>query len=121
MEDAGSNPAGLPRSEGGWMRAAQTRFGAALRNDLTVWHRIRTTAHPQGMVAAATAARAAGDWRGAAAAAWADVAFDLADVRDRFGTEATAQLEDDLRHLALDLLWWHLPRHRGGMTTLQAK
>lgn len=103
------------------MQAARMRLSVALRNDLTQWRRIRADAQPDGMVAAATAAREAGDWRGAAAAARADVAIDLAAVRDRFGAEATDQLEDDLRHLALDLLWWHLPRHRGGMTTLRAR
>ncbi|MEV8513541.1 hypothetical protein [Dactylosporangium sp. NPDC051484] len=71
------------------------------------------------LVAAAAEARASGDWRGAAALMPVDVDIDLAKVRDDFGAEATAALEDDLRHLCLDLLWWHLPRHRGGMTTLQ--
>jgi hypothetical protein len=92
-----------------------------LRNDLTQWHRIRTTTVPAGMVEAATAARTAGDWRAAAAAARADVDIDLAAVRDAFGAEAAGAIEDDLHHLALDLLWWHLPRHTGGMTTLRAR
>ncbi|MFG2037857.1 ankyrin repeat domain-containing protein [Dactylosporangium sp. NPDC048998] len=71
------------------------------------------------LVAAAAEARASGDWRGAAALMPVDVDVDLAKVRDGFGAEAAAALEDDLRHLCLDLLWWHLPRHRGGMTTMQ--
>ncbi|GIH19493.1 ankyrin repeat domain-containing protein [Rugosimonospora africana] len=91
------------------------------RNDLTQWHRIRTTTIPAGMVEAATAAREAGYWRAAAMAARADVDVDLAAVRDTFGAQAAEGVEDDLRHLALDLLWWHLPRHTGGMTTLRAR
>jgi hypothetical protein len=92
-----------------------------LRNDLTQWHRIRTTAVPTSSVEAATAARTAGDWHAAAVAARADVTIDLAAVRDTFGAEAARAVEDDLHHLALDLLWWHLPRHPGGMTTLRAR
>jgi len=94
---------------------------ASLRDDLPQWRRIRTLAAPHGMIAAATAAREAGDWRAAAAAARVDVDVDLADIRERFGAEATAALEDDLQHLALDLLWWHLPRHQGGLTTVMAR
>jgi hypothetical protein len=80
LEDAGSNPAGLPLSfvsaaYGSEVTMPEGVHGMAflLRNDLTQWHRIRTTAVPAGMVEAATAARTAGDWRGAAVAARADV------------------------------------------------
>jgi hypothetical protein len=92
-----------------------------LRNDLTQWRRIRAGSLPAETVAVAAAARAAGDWRTAAAVAHGDVDIDLDAVRERFGDAATDALEDDLRHLALDLLWWHLPRHRAGMTTLRAR
>src|SRR5512139_2912793 len=80
-----------------------------LRPDLPQWRRIRAESLPLDVVDAAAKARAAGDWRGAAALAGCDVDVPLQD----------AALEDDLRHLSVDLLRWHLPRHRGGMSTLQ--
>ncbi|MFC5003175.1 ankyrin repeat domain-containing protein [Dactylosporangium cerinum] len=89
-----------------------------LRPDLPQWRRIRAESLPRPVVDAAAAARAAGDWAGAAALARCDV-----DVRfdpGRFDAAALEALYDDLRHLSVDLLWWHLPRHRGGMSTLQA-
>jgi hypothetical protein len=72
-------------------------------------------------IADAAAARRAGDWRAAAAFARTDVDVDLDALRERHGDAAVDAVEDDLRHLALDLLWWHLPRHTGGMTTLRAR
>ncbi|GAA2621599.1 hypothetical protein GCM10010399_60850 [Dactylosporangium fulvum] len=92
-----------------------------LRRDLPQWQRIRAEALPMHAVEAAATARAAGDWRRAAEIARTDVDVDLDDVRRRFGDRAALAVEDDLRHLCLDLLWWHLPRHQGGMTTLQAR
>ncbi len=92
-----------------------------LRNDLAQWRRIRARMPSPGAVTAAARARAAGDWRAAAAVVPLDVDLDLAAVRDRFGAEAAARVTDDLRHLALDLLVWHLPRHPGGMTTYRAR
>ncbi|GAA1398409.1 ankyrin repeat domain-containing protein [Catellatospora coxensis] len=92
-----------------------------LRGDLAQWRRIRTRMPTPQAVAAAADARAAGDWRTAAALADTDVDLDLDDVRHRFGTEAAAAIDEDLHHLALDLLLWHLPRHHGGMTTLRAR
>ncbi|WP_432834166.1 ankyrin repeat domain-containing protein [Dactylosporangium sp. CA-092794] len=105
MEDAGSIPAGLP----------------FLARDLPQWRRIRAEMPSPSVVAAAAEARAAGDWRAAATLMPVDVVVDPPAVRARFGAAAADALEDDLRHLCLDLLWWHLPRHRGGMTTLQAQ
>src|SRR5690348_15179280 len=102
MEDAGSNPVGLP---------PHPRAEVLVRRDLPQWRRIRAESLPRHVVDAAAAARAAGDWRGAAALAHCDVDVD----EDRLD----AALEDDLRHLSVDLLRWHLPRHRGGMSTLQ--
>ncbi|GAB4056014.1 hypothetical protein [Catellatospora paridis] len=92
-----------------------------LRGDLTQWRRIRAQMHSPAVVAAAADARAVGDWRAAAAFADTDVDLDLDKVRHRFGTEAAVAVDEDLHHLALDLLLWHLPRHQGGMTTLRAR
>lgn len=93
----------------------------SLRNDLAQWRRIRAGMPLPHAVAAAARARAAGDWRTAAAVVPVDVDLDLAAVRDRFGADAAARIDDELRHLALDLLVWHLPRHPGGMTTYRAR
>ncbi|MEU3663755.1 ankyrin repeat domain-containing protein [Streptomyces sp. NPDC032940] len=70
------------------------------------------------MIEHAAERRAAGDWRGACAAAGVDVAFDLTEVAGHCGEEMAEALEDDLRHLVPDLLRWHLPRVLGGWTTL---
>lgn len=94
---------------------------ASLRDDLPQWRRIRSLTVSPELISAATAAREAGDWRAAAAAARIDVDIDLDAVRQKFGAEASAALEADLSHLAPDLLWWHLPRHRAGMTTVLAR
>ncbi|MEU8075434.1 hypothetical protein AB0B31_08280 [Catellatospora citrea] len=92
-----------------------------LRPDLSQWRRIRDRMPSRSAVAAAASARAAGDWRAAAVFADADIEVDLDAVRERFGTQAAADVDDDLHHLALDLLLWHLPRQQGGMTTLRAR
>lgn len=110
MEDAGSNPVGLPPT-----RRAEVL--TVLRPDVPQWRRIRAESLPRDVIDAAASARAAGDWRGAAALAHCDV--DAAFDAGRFDAAAVAALEDDLRHLSVDLLRWHLPRHRGGMSTLQ--
>jgi hypothetical protein len=84
---------------------------AAYIDDRVVgWRNARRYGVPASTVAAASKRRAAGDWAGACAAAQVEVRFRLANVRDRFGAELTAALEDDLRHLVPDLLRWHLPR-----------
>ncbi|MBD0418160.1 ankyrin repeat domain-containing protein [Streptomyces sp. TRM S81-3] len=80
--------------------------------------RIRRYAVPRRTIERAAERRAAGDWRGACAAAGVDVAVDLAQVAEHCGQEVAAALEDDLRHLVPDLLHWHLPRVLGGWTTL---
>lgn len=64
---------------------------------------------PAGMIEAATARRAAGDWRGACEAANVDAGVDLAAVARAHGAELAARVADDLAHLAPDLLRWHLP------------
>ncbi|MCO6010412.1 hypothetical protein NE236_36175 [Actinoallomurus purpureus] len=80
--------------------------------------RIRRYAVPRWMIEQATEHRLAGDWRGACAAANVDVTFDLADISGEHGDAVAAELEDDLLHLAPDLLRWHLPRLDRGRTTL---
>ncbi|MEV6494276.1 hypothetical protein AB0M20_37485 [Actinoplanes sp. NPDC051633] len=73
---------------------------------LPCWRRVREFAVPPSMIDKATARREAGDWAGACAAARFDVDLDLsATPRD-----LAVDLRDDLRHLAPDLLRWHLPR-----------
>lgn len=86
--------------------------------DIAAWRRIRRYAVPRWMIERATEHRLAGDWAAACATAHVDVAFDPANVADRYGTETAAVLLDDLRHLTPDLLRWHLPRVLGGWTTL---
>ncbi|MGQ4375162.1 ankyrin repeat domain-containing protein [Streptomyces sp. SAS_267] len=80
--------------------------------------RIRRYAVPRWMIDRATASRLAGDWRGACAAANIDITFELSEVADHCGDDVATALEDDLRHLAPDLLRWHAPRLLGGRTTL---
>jgi hypothetical protein len=58
------------------------------------------------MIETATARREAGDWAGACAAARVDVDFDIRAV----ARDIVPLLRDDLRHLAPDLLRWHMPR-----------
>ncbi|GHB18630.1 hypothetical protein GCM10010377_05460 [Streptomyces viridiviolaceus] len=80
--------------------------------------RIRRYAVPRRMIERATERRTAGDWRGACAAAGVDVDLDLSEIAEHCGHAVAAALEDDLRHLAPDLVRWHLPRVLGGRTTL---
>jgi hypothetical protein len=74
------------------------------------WARLRAYGVPATMIAEATAAREAGDWRGACAAAGVDVAVDLVGVRREHGRRAADAVADDLTHFAPDLLRWHQPR-----------
>lgn len=77
---------------------------------LALWRRVREFAVPPSMIETATARRTAGDWAGACAAAGVDVDVRLRTVERSHGTDVTARLRADLRHLAPDLLRWHLPR-----------
>src|SRR5690606_3929472 len=77
---------------------------------LSFWLRVREFAVPPTMIEAATDRRRAGDWRGSCAAAGFDVDLDLRVLRNRHGVDVGSQVLDDLRHLAPDLLRWHLPR-----------
>ncbi|MGC4888831.1 hypothetical protein [Micromonospora sp. DT227] len=77
---------------------------------LSLWQRVREYAVPPDMIQAATARRSVGDWAGACAVTRVDVDLSLRAVVHRHGRELAARLRDDLRHLAPDLLRWHLPR-----------
>ncbi|MFG2981897.1 ankyrin repeat domain-containing protein [Streptomyces sp. NPDC048258] len=92
--------------------------GGFLPEDGPAWQRIRRYAVPGWMIEQATAHRLAGDWRAACAAAAVDVGFDLPELADRYGASVAEAVEEDLRHLAPDLLRWHLPRVLGGRTTI---
>ncbi|TJZ57266.1 hypothetical protein FCH28_07475 [Streptomyces piniterrae] len=74
------------------------------------WLRVREFAVPPSMIETATARRCAGDWAGACAAAGIDIDFNLRSVARSHGQELAAQVRADLRHLAPDLLRWHMPR-----------
>ncbi|NUS53983.1 MAG: hypothetical protein HOV66_03850, partial [Streptomycetaceae bacterium] len=77
---------------------------------LSLWLRVREFAVPPSMIETATARRLAGDWAGACAAARIDVDLDPRSVAHAHGRELAARVRDDLRHLAPDLLRWHMPR-----------
>ncbi|MFI2425738.1 hypothetical protein ACH5A7_16805 [Streptomyces sp. NPDC018955] len=77
---------------------------------LSFWRRVREYAVPPSMIETATARWHVGDWAGACAAAGVDVDLDLRLLTRTHGRELTAQVRDDLRHLAPDLLRWHMPR-----------
>ncbi|MFI6761077.1 hypothetical protein ACIBF5_18265 [Micromonospora sp. NPDC050417] len=77
---------------------------------LAFWLRVREFAVPPSMIKSATARRTAGDWAGACAAAHVDVDLNLRSVARSHGEELAAQIRADLRHLAPDLLRWHMPR-----------
>ncbi|GAA2301318.1 hypothetical protein GCM10010234_50290 [Streptomyces hawaiiensis] len=71
---------------------------------------MREFAVPPSMIETATARRRAGDWAGACAAANIDVDLQPRLLARRYGREFAALLRADLRHLAPDLLRWHMPR-----------
>ena len=77
---------------------------------LSFWPRVREFAVPASMIETATARRRAGDWAGACAAAHLDVELQPRLVARRYGRDFAARLRSDLRHLAPDLLRWHMPR-----------
>ncbi|MFE9563952.1 hypothetical protein ACFYM0_22905 [Streptomyces sp. NPDC006487] len=74
------------------------------------WLRVREFAVPPSMIETATDRRRTGDWAGACSAAAVDVDFDLRALARTHGRELAARIRADLRHLAPDLLRWHLPR-----------
>ncbi|MFD6392225.1 hypothetical protein [Nocardia sp. NPDC060259] len=71
---------------------------------------MREFAVPPTMIDIATTRRRVGDWAGACAAAHVDVDIDLRSLARTHGRELAARVRADLRHLAPDLLRWHLPR-----------
>ncbi|KOX00697.1 hypothetical protein ADK65_13770 [Streptomyces sp. NRRL B-1140] len=77
---------------------------------LSFWPRVREFAVPPSMIETATARRRAGDWAGACAAANVDADLRPRLLARRHGSEFAALLRADLRHLAPDLLRWHMPR-----------
>src|SRR5689334_12677580 len=77
---------------------------------LSRWQRVREFAVPPSMIETATARRSAGDWAGACAAAGIDVDLHLRTLARTHGRELVTRLRADLRHLAPDLLRWHMPR-----------
>ncbi|MEE6258054.1 hypothetical protein [Plantactinospora sonchi] len=77
---------------------------------LSLWRHVREFAVPPSMITSATARRVVGDWAGACAAARVDVDLDLRAVTRAAGRELAARIRADLRHLAPDLLRWHMPR-----------
>ncbi|MFD4631055.1 hypothetical protein ACFVYR_08325 [Streptomyces sp. NPDC058284] len=74
------------------------------------WPCVREFAVPASMIETATARRRLGDWAGACAAARVDVDFSPRVVARTHGRAVAARLRADLRHLAPDLLRWHMPR-----------
>ncbi|MEV7402919.1 hypothetical protein AB0N93_21315 [Streptomyces sp. NPDC091267] len=77
---------------------------------LSFWLRVRESAVPPSMIETATARRRAGDWAGACAAAGIDVDLNLRSAARTHGRDLAARVRADLRHLAPDLLRWHMPR-----------
>src|SRR3954454_9539185 len=77
---------------------------------LQLWLRVRDFAVPQPMIETSTARRLAGDWAGACAAAHVDVDLNLRLLARQRGPDLAARVRADLRHLAPDLLRWHMPR-----------
>ncbi|MEX3103754.1 hypothetical protein [Streptomyces sp. ST1020] len=74
------------------------------------WPRVRRYAVPPAMIKTATARRETGDWAGACAAARVEVDLELGSAKHAYGTALVSRLRADLRHLAPDLLRWHMPR-----------
>ncbi|MFG2673358.1 hypothetical protein [Streptomyces sp. NPDC048445] len=77
---------------------------------ISYWLRVREFAVPPSMIETAATRRSVGDWAGACAAAGIDVDLNLRSVARAHGGEVAARIRADLRHLAPDLLRWHLPR-----------
>lgn len=81
-----------------------------IESRISLWLRVREFAVPPAMIETATARRKVGDWAGACAAAGFDVDVNLRSLARTHGPELARRVRDDLRHLAPDLLRWHMPR-----------
>jgi hypothetical protein len=79
-------------------------------DSLALHRRSRRYGVPEEMIEACAAARASGDWRLACAAGEVDVRLEPRRL--------PPGVEDMLAGFAPDLVRWHLPRARGGYTTL---
>ncbi|WP_128433898.1 hypothetical protein [Streptomyces cyaneus] len=90
--------------------STQIANGDSRLSELSFWPRVREFAVPASMIETATARRLAGDWAGACAAAGIDVDLNLRSVARDYGRDVAARVRADLRHLAPDLLRWHMPR-----------
>jgi hypothetical protein len=77
---------------------------------LLLWQRVRRYAVPVSMIESATVRRQVGDWAGACSAARVDVDLSVKSAATRYGRETAAAIRADLRHLAPELLRWHMPR-----------
>lgn len=86
-----------------------------LPESLAGWPVARRYAVSRAMIERCAEAREAGDWRAGCAAANVDVTVDLRQVARQHGPGTAELLADDLRHLAPDLLRWHLPRAAGSL------
>ncbi|GHE38764.1 hypothetical protein CP980_31235 [Streptomyces vinaceus] len=87
-----------------------TADGSIRSPRLSLWLRVREFAVPPSMIETSTTRRLAGDWAGACSAAGVDVEFRLGSAARTHGRELADRLRADLRHLAPDLLRWHMPR-----------
>ncbi|MET8977712.1 hypothetical protein ABZX85_19045 [Streptomyces sp. NPDC004539] len=85
-------------------------MAAHLADGTLFWSRVRRYAVPPLMITSATARRDVGDWAGACAAARVEVDLDLGAAKQAYGAGLVSRLRVDLRHLAPDLLRWHMPR-----------
>ena len=86
------------------------------------WRAARYYGVSAAMVEQATRRRLAGDWRGACGAARVEVDLDLGAVRDQYGAGVATAMENDLLHLAPDLMRWHmLGLHTDGSGLLRAR
>lgn len=103
------------------MAKVQRQLPGLTSEQLGIWAHIRRYSVPRSMIEESARAREAGDWRAACGASHVDVTFDLAEVARQYGSGVAERLEDDLRHLAPDLVRWHLPRVDSQNATLAAR
>ena len=87
-----------------------SHFAMGESSRLLFWSYVREFAVPPSMIESATVRRSAGDWAGACAAANVDVDFHPRTVSRSHGREFAVHIRTELRHLAPDLLRWHMPR-----------